>query len=170
MDGYATISDGKAVIAQLLAVLRECVRGAGNPGAFLEEGPHGLFQLLEGLSASEASRPAAGSSIARHALHVAFSLDAFIEWIEGVRGKEYDWAASWLRGEVTEEEWRALRRRLEAQHARLEEAAAEQAPRNPEAAWGAAGALAHTAYHLGMIQVKADVLRGEGGGRLTTDA
>jgi hypothetical protein len=145
--------------AALVSVLRECFHGAGEAGAFLDPGQGGLLALLASLSAAEASAPVAGASVARHALHVAFSLDVFAEWIGGLRDVEYDWAQSWARGEVDQGQWLALRERLALGLAALEAAVARHAARDAQAAWGAAGALAHTAYHLGMIQLKVDELR-----------
>ena len=142
----------------MLSVLRECFQGAEKHGAFLDPGPNGLLNLLRKVTAKEASGAVAGASIATHALHVAFSLDAFIGWIQGVRDVEYDWEASWARHEVGEEEWDALLERLQEQHGLLEKAVQENAVFDRDAFWGAAGVLAHTAYHLGIIQVKIDAL------------
>lgn len=143
----------------ILNVLRECFYGAGDKGAFLDPGPNGLFALLKSLSAQEASLPVAGASIATHALHVAFSLDVFAQWIQGVRGVTYDWDTSWEKNEVSETEWNELLCKMEGQCLDLEQAIMQQAASDVEAMWGAAGALAHTAYHLGIIQVKIDALR-----------
>ncbi|MEZ7195532.1 DinB family protein [Pseudodesulfovibrio karagichevae] len=146
------------LVRAVLGVVRECFDGAEDRGAFLEPGQGGLLTLLQGLSATEASTPVAGASIATHALHVAFSLDVFTDWIEGVRDREYNWDSSWAVSTVGDPEWRALCRRMADQAARLREAIERNAPADLEAAWGAAGVLAHTAYHLGAVQVKADAL------------
>jgi hypothetical protein len=161
-DGTNRNSGPALAPAALVSVLRECFHGAGEAGAFLDPGQGGLVALLAGLTAAEASTPVAGTSVARHALHVAFSLDVFAEWIGGVRDVEYDWARSWAQGEVDENQWRALRARLAQGFEALEAAVARHAARDAQAAWGAAGALAHTAYHLGMIQIKVDELRARG--------
>ena len=146
------------LVGAILGVVRECFDGAKDRGAFLDPGQGGLLTLLEGLSARQASTPIAGASIATHAMHLAFSLDAFTDWIEGVREREYDWDSSWSVSTVTEREWRTLCRRMADQAEKLREAIGRKAPVNTEAAWGAAGALAHTAYHLGAVRVKADAL------------
>ena len=83
-------SGSRAATGQLLTVLEETFVGAGEFGAFLEPGPNGLLPLLVQLSAKDASRPVAGASIATHALHVAFSLEAFTDWVKGKRNKNYD--------------------------------------------------------------------------------
>jgi len=146
------------LVRAVLGVVRECFDGAEDRGAFLEPGQGGLLALLQGLSATEASTPVAGASIATHALHVNFSLDAFTDWIEGVRDREYDWDSSWAVSAVNEREWRVLLQRMAEQAGRLLKAIELRAPADMEAAWGAAGVLAHTAYHLGAVQVKADAL------------
>lgn len=145
-----------------LDVLRECFHGTETGGAFLDPGPNGLSNLLSSLSAKEASTPIAGASIATHAWHIAFSLDAFLEWMEGVRDKEYDWPRSWAKTDASEEEWVALRGWLENRLHALEYAIKTYGATDREAAWGASGVLAHTAYHLGAIQVKIDELRKAG--------
>lgn len=158
-------TDADPTSAALVSVLHECFHGAQQEGAFLDPAPGGqggLTALLGELTAQQASTPVAGESIARHALHVAFSLDVFAEWIEGVRGVEYDWVGSWAQGEVDKAQWRALQGRLIRGASVLEKAVARHTPRDPQAAWAAAGALAHTAYHLGMIQLKVDALRAAG--------
>jgi hypothetical protein len=152
------VISAQELVRAVLGVVRECFDGAEDRGAFLEPGQGGLLALLQGLSATEASTPVAGASIATHALHVAFSLDAFTDWIEGVRDREYDWDSSWAVSEVNEREWRALLQRMAEQAGRLLEAIEIRAPADMEAVWGAAGVLAHTAYHLGAAQVKADAL------------
>ncbi|MEF2143852.1 MAG: hypothetical protein V3573_00270 [Desulfovibrionaceae bacterium] len=144
---------------ELLRVLRECLYGSEENGAFLDPGDNGLLGLLPRLSANEASLPAAGASVATHALHVSFSLDVFIDWISGKRDINPDWQASWARSNVDDAQWAALLRRLKAQCATLEAAVETHMLMDDQSAWGALGALAHTAYHLGVIQVKLDVLR-----------
>lgn len=149
----------RVMVDKLTAILQECFMGAQESGAFLIPGPNGLFDLLQGLTAREASTPVAGASMAAHALHVAFSLDAFLDWIHGKRGITYDWAKSWAKSEVTDKEWEELRQRLHRQYTALCQAVHDTAPYDADSAWGAIGVLAHTAYHLGALQVKADELR-----------
>jgi hypothetical protein len=148
------------VIDALLGVVGECFDGAQDKGAFLNPGEGGLLDLLGTFSAHQASTPAAGTSMATHALHLSFSLDVFTDWIEGVRDKEYDWNASWEKSAVSEGEWRELLERIAAQAEILKQAIERHAPNDPESAWGAAGAGPHPADPLGALQVKADVLSG----------
>ncbi|MGE4292760.1 MAG: DinB family protein [Desulfovibrio sp.] len=154
-----TTPTANMVTEQLLLVLHECLHGADESGAFLDPGDDGLFSLLAGLSAEEASRPVAGFSVATHAFHLATSFDVFLDWISGKRDIAPDWDESWARSETDDEEWAALRHRLEQRGAVLEAAVAEHVPLDTQSAWGAAGLLAHTAFHLGALRVKFDLLR-----------
>ncbi|NJB67694.1 hypothetical protein GGQ74_001334 [Desulfobaculum xiamenense] len=144
--------------SSIISVLHECIGGAEESGAFLEPGPHGLLHVLDAIDAEQASRPSAGASVATHALHVAFSLDVFLAWIRGNNAITPDWTASWAQSAVTEEEWKTLRSRIAIQASQLEAAIAAHAPADAKALWGALGALAHTAFHLGCIQIKVDAL------------
>ncbi|WP_207263618.1 hypothetical protein [Desulfovibrio sp. Huiquan2017] len=152
----------KELVQALLGVIGECFDGAREHGAFLNPDEGGLLALLGGLSARQASTPVAGDSVATHALHLSFSLDVFTDWISGVRDKTYDWEKSWSQNSVDEQEWRALLDHMAAQAKTLGKAIGNRAPVDPDAAWGAFGALAHTAFHLGAVQVKVDVLRNNG--------
>jgi len=143
----------------IVTILRESFHGVDDHGAFLSLGPNGLLDLLRGLSAEEASIPISGDSIATHALHVSFSLDVYNEWIRGVRDAEYDWDKSWEKHAVNSDEWDELLSRIDRQYTELEHVIREHEGQDCEAVWGSIGALAHTAFHLGIIQVKFDELR-----------
>jgi len=64
----------------------------------------------------------AGAFIAPHALHVAFSLEAYREWISGIRDIDYDWEKSWEKSRGTDEEWRDLTAKIEEQYDGLRQA------------------------------------------------
>lgn len=153
-----SLISARELVRGVLGVIGECFDGAQDRGAFLNPGEGGLLALLGGLSAGQASTPVAGASVATHALHLSFSLNAFTDWIIGIRDKTYDWESSWSKNTVDEQEWSALLDHLAGQAETLGKAIVRHAPVDTEAAWGAAGVLAHTAFHLGAIQVKADVL------------
>jgi hypothetical protein len=143
----------------IMDVLRESFHGAGDHGAFLDPGPNGLLAILKSLSAEEASLPIAGASIATHAIHIAFSLDVFNEWIQGIRDTEHSWDKSWEKHEVSTAEWDCLLSQIDRQFLQLERTILQYDEYDAEAVWGSIGTLAHTAFHLGIIQVKADELR-----------
>src|SRR5712691_2706112 len=91
-----TVVSIEATLEQLLAVLREAFEGPQlNWSYFTDQGAEsGLFGTLTSISASAASRVWAGSTIAAHAHHTAFALDASAAWISGDRSPR-DWNESW---------------------------------------------------------------------------
>lgn len=148
------------VICQLLNVLRETLEGpAGGWSYFTDDRPDaGLFGALATLSAAEASRPLAGTTIAAHAHHVAFGMADASQWIGGDQTPR-DWAESWRVVTVDEQAWGQLRERLRDEYAELRAAVASHGTVSEEALASALGAIAHLAYHLGAIQQKRAALR-----------
>jgi hypothetical protein len=145
--------------SQLVAVLREAFEGPADAGwSYFADSDGGLFATLEPLSAAEASRPVGGATIAAHAHHVSFALEASAAWIGGDRTPR-DWAESWTVTSLTEASWRELREELRARYASLRDAVERHAAASGEAMGGALGALAHVAYHLGEIRQKLAALR-----------
>lgn len=145
------------VIHQLVAVLREGFEGPGKYGYFLDEGA-GLRSTLAGLDAAAASRDIGGTSIAAHAHHVLFGLDAFAAFISGDRSKK-DWNESWRVKTVDDDAWRKLQSDLDAGHARLRETIEQNAAASEAQLGGALGAVTHVAYHVGAIRQKLAALR-----------
>ncbi|MGA2975209.1 MAG: hypothetical protein ABSF77_07855 [Spirochaetia bacterium] len=148
----ATLND---VVTQLLGVLREAFEGPAERWSyFTDQGPEaGLFGTLAKVGAAEASRTVAGTSIAAHAHHAAFSLEASTAWINGDRSPR-DWKSSWNVSSVDEESWRALRERLAAGY-RMLRSAIEAHAMNGESELGESiGVAAHMAYHLGAVRQK----------------
>lgn len=141
--------------AQLLAVLAEAFEGPGEKWSyFTDHGPEaGLFGTLEKLSAAEASRPVGGTSVAAHAHHVSFGLDAASAWIRGDQTSR-DWSESWRVSAVDERAWSGLKEQLRERHGELRRAIESHAFSGVEAMGGALGAIAHAAYHLGAIRQK----------------
>ncbi|WP_216329419.1 DinB family protein [Deinococcus aestuarii] len=146
----------------ILDILKEAVEG-GTPGqgtAFLDgtkadgSGNHGLLATLEALSAGQASREVHGSTIAGHARHTAFHMEVIVRWErDGDRGP-FDWKGSFQPGQVSEEEWAALRGRVRGAYHEVVAFARTQAAKEADgdATGGLAGAVAHVAYHLGSIR------------------
>ena len=90
------------VLDHLLAALKEGLDGPGKWGFFSDSGGEaGLAKTLKSLSASEASRVTGGTSIAGHAYHLVFSLNATVLYMNGDRTPQ-DWAQSWSVVSVTE--------------------------------------------------------------------
>ena len=89
---------------------------------------------------------------------MAFSLEVFIQWIEGHHDIKPDWDESWAQSMVTDQEWRYLPARLATLRVSLLAALDTHGAVARESVWGVAGVIAHTAFLLGAIQVKADTL------------
>ena len=143
-------------VSQIQAVLAEALEGPKHDWSyFTDSGPEsGLFGTLDRLSAADASRVSAGTSIAAHAYHASFALDVSAAWIRGDRSK-HDWPASWSVTTVDEPAWRRVREDLRGRYDRLRRAIEEHAGESDESFGGAVAALAHAAYHLGAIRQKA---------------
>jgi len=125
---------------------------------FLDTGPDaGLRNTLAGLSAADASKVWAGSSIAAQAHHVLFSFEAFGAFIRGDRHSR-DWNPSWRISSVDDAEWTKLQEDREGEYKSLREAV--RAAEGDEAIRGALAAVTHLAYHIGAIRQKLVVLRG----------
>ena len=143
-----------AAVEQVGAVLREAFDGAQMWSYFTDHGADaGLLGTLAKLSAADASRRAGGTSVAAHAHHVAFSLEASAAWVRGDRTKRH-WPDSWLVSTVDAAAWADLQKRLRAGYDDLRRAIEDHAAGSVEAFGGAVGTVAHIAYHLGAIKQK----------------
>lgn len=141
-------------VGQLVAVLREGFEGAEQWSYFTDHGTDaGLLGTLAKLSARQASEPRGGTSIVAHAHHTSFALDASAAWIRGDRSRR-NWQESWSVKQLDEEGWKQLQEELRKRYEDLREAIEKEAATSPEAFGGAAGAVAHVAYHLGAIRQK----------------
>jgi hypothetical protein len=147
----------------LPSLFSELVYGAPVSGAFvLNPGDAGLLASLDALSAEAASMPTSGgASIAAHVDHLQYGLSLMNRWAEGENPfADANWADSWKRGRVSDEQWLVLRRELrdavERWHAAL------QSPRDVTGAEldGVIGSIVHLAYHLGAIRQIAPGARG----------
>jgi hypothetical protein len=124
-------------------------------GIYLDEGTS-LFETLETIQASEASRPVGGkcASLAAQVAHVTFYLEVLERYMLGHETGEVDWDEIWrtVRA-VTPDEWESLKRQLKQTYQHV------FAMMRGLETWGGEtsidGALAmvvHTAYHLGEIR------------------
>src|SRR5262245_59470029 len=142
-------------VTQLQAVLGEALEGPKKDWSYFTDSGResGLLGTLDRLSATEASRVSGDTSIAAHAYHASFALDASAAWIRGDRSK-YDWPQSWSVSTVDEPAWRRLREDLRGRYTSLRDSIEAHSRENLDAFGGAIGALAHAAYHLGAIRQK----------------
>jgi hypothetical protein len=159
------LCDDAVLKEALTTLLREGVEGPPDPGGtwFVSNAADaGLLGTLDRLTAEQASAtPAAGRrSIAAHAGHVLFALNASRRWITGERPR-LNWKESWSVSAVDRQQWDQLRTEIRAAHAALREAI-EQASNWDEVTTGSAVAIvAHVAYHLGAIKQLAADVRGD---------
>jgi hypothetical protein len=150
----------------LTTLLREGVEGPPDPRGtyFVSNAPDaGLLGTLDRLTAEQASvTPTADRrSIAAHAGHVLFALNASRRWITGERPR-LNWKESWLVSAVDEQQWDQLRADIRAAHAALR-TAIEQTSNWDDVTTGSAVAIvAHAAYHLGAIKQLAANVRHHG--------
>ena len=140
------------VLDHLLAALKEGLDGPGKWGFFSDSGGEaGLAKTLKSLSASEASRVTGGTSIAGHAYHLVFSLNATVLYMNGDRTPQ-DWAQSWSVVSVTEPTWKKLQDDLTAGFEEMKKAVETLAKTGFVPAGLAVGAPTHVAYHLGAMR------------------
>lgn len=142
----------------LTVVLREIFDGhpPGGDGYLLNPGDPGLLDQLDGIDAAAASaRPMPGkTTVAAHVDHVEYGISLLNRWAAGEANPwaDADWEASWRRGTVTDEQWRALRDRLRRSAGQWQKAFVARQDWEELTAAGAIASAAHTAYHLGAIR------------------
>jgi hypothetical protein len=125
---------------------------AMDTGYFREKG-EGLFEILDRVSAEEASSQMAGcSSIAAHVRHMAAYLEGDLVAINGGEPTT-DWDETWSIQTVDEDQWSRIKGELRdngVEWMRLIDA--NPTWENPDWMRGTIGAVAHAAYHLGAIR------------------
>jgi hypothetical protein len=139
----------------LTALFGELVDGPPASEAYiLNGGDAGLLRSLDNLTAQEASgRVAGGASVAAHADHVRYGLSLMNRWSAGENPfADADWAASWRKMTVTDEEWQQIRTELRAEAHRWLEVLRTPRDVDTMALNGVVGSIVHLAYHLGAIR------------------
>ena len=143
--------------ASLALLFAELIDGPSPDAAYMLNGSDpGLLRSLDGLSAAAASSVpvSGGASIAAHVDHVRYGLELMNRWSAGEANpwSSADWAASWRRTTVSDEQWARLREQLRGETRRWHTAL--QTPREMSALElnGVIASVAHLAYHLGAIR------------------
>lgn len=116
---------------------------------------HSFQRWQASISAANASRPVGRgcSSVAAQVNHLIFYFDVAFQHMCGVNPGRQDWASSWAKAEVTEEEWNDLKEQLrDCQHRFVELINGTRTWDNEEIVGGTFAAVAHTACHLGQIR------------------
>jgi hypothetical protein len=147
----------------LTTLFSELVNGAPADGAYmLNAGDEGMLRSLDKLSAKEASAlTPTGSSIAAHVDHLRYGLSLMNRWSAGENPfSSADWAPSWKKTTVSEDEWQTRRAELRTETARWLDAL--RTPRDVREIElnGIIGSIAHLAYHLGAIRQINQATRG----------
>lgn len=112
----------------------------------------GLIGSVQGLSAQQASRDFAGTSIASHVEHVRWAIELANGFFRGDSARP-PWSESWSVKKVDEAGWDSLKARLKSAAAELLGHVDDK--QNWDDTLSVTGALAgfgHTAYHLGAIR------------------
>ena len=140
---------------QIALTMEETINGLTEGASFAGTG---TMMLVDKLSAAEASAPASGLCIAAHVEHMAYGMDAFAAAMAGDTSLFDNWPPMDPLS-LSEEEWKeiriALKSKTEAFMKRVNSTDFDQS-----ALRLAMGNVAHAVYHLGIIQVKFDVLKG----------
>jgi hypothetical protein len=124
-------------------------------GIYLDEGTS-LFETLETINASQASRPVGGkcATLAAQVAHVTFYLEVLERYMLTNDTGRVDWGEIWRTvSDVTPEQWQALRQKLRQTHRRVVAMLRSIDDWGGETCIGGALAIVvHTAYHLGEIR------------------
>lgn len=121
-------------------------------GYYLDSGKAGLFGQIDKITAAQASTavPTDAETIAGHCQHLLYTFEFFMAMDRGEPMKP-DWESSWQPATVTDAEWEALKTKLRTTYNTFI-AAIESREDWPRPAVGAGMMmLAHTAYHVGVI-------------------
>lgn len=136
-------------------LLRELLEGPGEEACFvLNPGDRGLLASLDALSADAASqRPAGRSSVAAHVDHLRYGFEVMNRWTPGEDPwSDANFAASWERQQVDDEQWRRLRAAFAEEARRWMAATARPRERDDLALTGTLASVVHLAYHVGAIR------------------
>lgn len=143
------------VFKRLVAVLDETMEGASADWSyFVDKSPDsGLFNSLISLSAEDASRAWAGTSIAAHAYHIIFTMSDAVACLEGDRAVR-DWRESWQVSSVDAAAWTKMQENMRNGYKKLRNTIQSKASWESEAMGDAIGVVAHLAFHFGAIRQK----------------
>jgi hypothetical protein len=139
----------------MLTLLREALDGPAPSGAFfLNRGDGGLLASLDALSAETASvQPGGRSSVAAHTDHLRYGLALLNRWAQGENPwHDANYAVSWKRQHVNEDEWRALREALTKEARAWIDACSTRRDWDALDMTEAFASVVHLAYHLGAIR------------------
>ncbi len=149
-------NDDKAQFRESLSqLLRELFEGPPADAAyFLNRGDRGLLASLERLSAADASaQPNQRASVAAHVDHLRYGLSLLNRWARGENPwSDADWAPSWERIRVTDDQWRRLRDALAAEAHAWRTAVRDRRDWDRASMIEIMASVVHLAYHLGAVR------------------
>lgn len=152
------------VAAPLATLLTELVDGTAPTGGYmLNKGDVGLLRALDTLSAEDASRIVnGGSSIAAHVDHCTYYFSLMNRWAAGERNpwKGADWAASWRKPKVSNDEWAKSREGFASETRKWVNFISEPRDVKDTELTGMIASVVHLAYHLGAIRQMERKIRG----------
>ena len=152
------------VATPLASLLTELVDGTAPTGGYmLNKGDVGLLRALDTLSAEEASRMVnGGSSIAAHVDHCTYYFTLMNRWATGEPNpwKGADWAASWRKPAVNQNEWAKSRKDFASQTRKWVDVIKEPRDVKDTELTGMIASVVHLAYHLGAIRQMDRSIRG----------
>ena len=129
-------------------------RPAGQSHTWFVEGTEGIFDVLDAVDSTRASKRATlgSSTIYAHLNHARYALWLSNSYIRG-EAPASDWEGSWAKQECSDEEWAQLGQELRKEFMDIV-AFFETKPQWPEQDWllGAMALLPHMAYHLGAVR------------------
>jgi hypothetical protein len=158
LDEEADMQEADPHLARLngsfVALYRELLEGVpdGSPTWITTGGRSGgAYGTLDDVTAEEASRDVNGTTLAAHAYHMYWAIEAANKVFAGKPSGS--WSESWAVHRVTPDEWDELRTELRrAGEELLANAATKQDWRADGAADGAIASFGHAAYHLGALR------------------
>jgi hypothetical protein len=152
MESEGNTIEKQKFVGSLAYLLRETFEGspAGEMSAYLDHGT-GFFSTLGAVSAADASKEAAGMTIAAQTEHAKFYLDRLCEYLHG-RTEAVRWDDSWLIETVNDTEWDNLRAGVRKSYENALRCIADIDSWSEMQTGMAIGMVAHSAYHLGSIR------------------
>ena len=151
------MSHNQVLCPALKTILSELVDGPPQDVCFvLNPGDPGLLRSMDRLSAADASKlsPEGGASIAAHVDHVCYGFEVLNRWLGGEKDafETADYAPSWKRTTVSEEEWARLRTRLAGELHEWTGVLHEVDADEQIQVTGSLAIITHLGYHFGAIR------------------
>ncbi|HEX7021942.1 MAG TPA: DinB family protein [Trueperaceae bacterium] len=139
----------------LLYFLQETFESPPQPGSAFLDQKSGLFDTLAGVSAEQASRPAAegGTTVASQTDHLKFYVELLERYLlKSPPAQKVDWRETWRRTQVSAQEWDALQANLRKTYERVRDQLCDTEQWGEDEIGNGMAILVHTAYHLGALR------------------